>query len=87
MTTITSYDMFEEFFDFIKLPTTDKKATIKEFGGSNFYIPSYKTTMRNDEIIQKYKNKTSVKILAREYDLTERQIYDITKEIRNPGLF
>lgn len=87
MTTVTSYDMFEEFFDFIKLPTTDKEATIKEFGGSNFYIPSYKTTMRNEKIIEKYKSGTSVKILSREYDLTERQIYDITKELRTPSLF
>ena len=90
-TTITNFDLFKEFFDFVRNPDNDINATIKEYGGSSFYIPSHKTTFRNNEIIEKYKQDAGkvglVKELAREYDLTERQIYDITKECRTPSLF
>lgn len=89
--TVTNLDLFREFFEFVRNPHNDLNATIKEFGGSSFYIPSHKTTFRNDEIIEKYKAQAGkvgfVKELAREYDLTERQIYDITKECRTPSLF
>lgn len=82
--TLTNLDLFEELFSFIK--QNDLNATIKEYGGSNFYIPSYKTTLRNDEIIKYYRANYGqiglVKRLAKQYDLTERQIYDITREVR-----
>lgn len=89
---ITNLDLFEEMFLFIKNPENDLHATIKEYGGSNFYIPSYKTTLRNDEIIKYYRENYGkvgvIKYLAKTYDLTERQIYDITKECREaPSLF
>jgi Mor family transcriptional regulator len=81
---ITNLDLFEELFLFIK--ENDLNATIKEYGGSNFYIPSYKTTLRNDEIIKYYRANYGqiglVKRLAKQYNLTERQIYDITREVR-----
>ncbi|MDY0320406.1 MAG: Mor transcription activator family protein [Arcobacteraceae bacterium] len=81
---LTNLDLFEELFSFIK--QNDLNATIKEYGGSNFYIPSYKTTLRNDEIIRYYRANYGqiglVKRLAKQYDLTERQIYDITREVR-----
>lgn len=89
---ITNFDLFQELFNMIKKPDTDINAIIKEFGGSTYYIPSYKTTLRNDEIIKEYKESYGqvglVKRLARAHDLTERQIYDITKEVREtPRLF
>ncbi|WP_455756491.1 Mor transcription activator family protein [Sulfurimonas sp.] len=91
MSAITNYDLFEELYAFIENPNNDINATIKEFGGSSFYIPSYKTTIRNDEIIEKYKQNLGqtgyVKKLAREYDLSEAQVYAITKDVREPGLF
>ncbi len=81
---LSNLDLFEELFSFIK--QNDLNATIKEYGGSNFYIPSYKTTLRNDEIIKYYRANYGqiglVKRLAKQYDLTERQIYDITREVR-----
>jgi len=78
--------------EFIKIPENDMEAFIKEYGGSNIYIPSYKTTLRNENIITEYKKRLGefrlVQKLAKTYDLTERQIYDITKEVREaPSLF
>lgn len=87
MATVTHLDLFKELFEFIANPENDLQATIKEFGGSSYYIPSHKTTFRNNEIIEKYIQKTSVKTLAREYDLSEAQVYAITKEVREPSLF
>lgn len=84
--TITNFDLFEEFFEYIKRPDISINDAIKEYGGSSFYIPSYKTTLRNNDIIKYYQEHYGevgvVKYLAKEYDLTERQIYDITKEVR-----
>ena len=88
---ITNYDLFEQLYNFINNPDNDIKATIKEYGGASFYIPSHKTTIRNDEIIEQYKQGLGetglVKKLAREHDLSEAQIYAITKETREPSLF
>jgi hypothetical protein len=53
---LTNYDLFEDLFNFIKNPDTTINEAIKEYGGTNYYIPSYKTTCRNDEIVQYYKD-------------------------------
>ncbi len=88
---LTNLDLFEDLFDFIKQKDIKLDDVIKEFGGSTYYIPSYKTTLRNDEIIKEYRKHLGetglVKRLARDHNLTERQIYDITKGVRNPTLF
>jgi len=54
----------------------------RNFGGTNLYIPSWKTTCRN-EIIQK-ENSTGVSTrkLAIKYSLTEKRVYDIIKQGR-----
>ena len=92
MEAITNLDLFEELFNFIKKPEVTLNDAIKEHGGVTYYIPSYKTTCRNDDIIKEYRKyygETGLaKKLAKKYDLTERQIYDITKEVREtPSLF
>ncbi len=88
---LTNLDFFQELFDFIKQEDATLNQTLKEFGGSNYYIPSYKTVARNDEIIAEYTEKRGqtnlAKTLARKYDLSEPQIYLITKEVREPTLF
>lgn len=88
---LTNFDLFKEFYNFVTNPQNDINATIKEFGGSSFYIPSHKTTIRNDEIIKHYKQNLGqtgiIKKLAREHDLSEAQVYAITKEVREPSLF
>lgn len=86
MSAITNLDLFEDLFNYIKQNDVDLTAVIKEYGGTSYYIPSYKTTLRNKEIIKEYKEKLGevglVKRLAKENHLTERQIYDITRSVR-----
>ncbi len=88
---LTNLDFFQELFDFIKQDGITVNETLKEFGGSNYYLPSYKTVARNDEILDDYKEnfgqKNLAKTLGRKYDLSEAQIYAITKEVREPTLF
>ncbi len=92
MSVLNNLDLFEELYNFIKNPDIDLTDVIKEFGGTTYYIPSYKTTLRNDEIIKEYKENLGevglVKKLSKKYHLTERQIYDITRGVREtPSLF
>ena len=83
--TITNLDLFEEFFSFIQSGNS-LEDTLKEYGGTTYYIPSHKTTCRNKDIIKEYKEHYGevglAKRLAKLHDLSERQILEITKEVR-----
>lgn len=91
MSAISNYDVFENFFNYIKNPDVTIEDAVKEFGGSDLYIPSYKTTFRNQQICCSYKErlgeKNLIHTLAKEHDLTKSQIYEITKHLREPSLF
>jgi Mor family transcriptional regulator len=84
---ITNLDLVKEFVKFIK-SAASLDEVIKEYGGCSIYIPSYKTVYRNDEIRVKYlemreSKATNIALhLAREYDVTTRQIYTITQDLR-----
>lgn len=84
---VDNLDMLEDLINYIKNPDVDLTAVVKEYSSMVFYIPSYKTTFRNDDIIKEYQeninNPNIVKKLAKDYNITVRQIYDITKEVRN----
>ena len=86
MEMINNFDLFEDLFNFIKDPDNDINKVIKDYGGSTFYIPSYKTTFRNEDLLREYKEKQQekgiVKSLSRKYGITERQIYSLTKDLR-----
>ncbi len=90
MCMLSNYDLFEEFFKFVKGDVAINDV-LKEYGGSNMYIPSNKTHGRNEEIILEYMQmqnkgqKLISKILGRKYELSEAQIYAITKESRLGG--
>lgn len=83
---IDNLDMLEELFNYIKDPEVDFPSVIKEYGGLTYYIPSYKTTFRNDDVIKEYKANYGksgiIKKLARDYDLSVQQVFKITKEVR-----
>ena len=87
---VDNLELFEELFEYIKKDGVTLSDAVREHGGTTYYIPSYKTTFRNQDIIDLYKENLGkigvVKALAKKYDLTERQIYDITKEVREPSL-
>ena len=89
---LDNLDYIEDLFNFIKKEDTTLDDVLKKCGGINYYIPSYKTTIRNDKIIAEYRKRYGemklAKKLARKYELSEQQIFAITKEVReSPSLF
>lgn len=84
---VSNYDLFEDFYNFVADGASIKEA-VKEYGGSSMYIPSFKTAFRDDEIRDKYTELQEqgatriVRTLSREYELSEVQIYAITKDLR-----
>ncbi|WP_162165803.1 Mor transcription activator family protein [Campylobacter fetus] len=50
---LSNNDIFDEFFERVKSNT--KEEILREYGGSAIYIPSYKTTYRNDDIKREFK--------------------------------
>ncbi|HJF83057.1 Mor transcription activator family protein [Helicobacter pullorum] len=96
LNTYEYFEYFEYFLEFVK--NNDKREILKEFGGANIYIPSYKTLLRDEELKQDFKSliiqglttkKASLEC-ARKYDLSLNAVYMITKSIRvanQPSLF
>jgi len=90
MCILSNFDFFEDLFNAIK-ESDSINDVIKEYGGSSIYIPSYKSIYLHDDIRKKYleykENNTqgAVKKLSREFGISERQIYSITKELREGG--
>ncbi|WP_257398784.1 Mor transcription activator family protein [Campylobacter lari] len=93
---LSNSEYFDYFIDFVK--NNDKREILKEFGGGNIYIPSYKTLMRDEELKQDFKilikqgltTKNASVECAKKYDLSLNAVYLITKELREnlePSLF
>lgn len=93
---LSNNEYFDYFIDFVK--NNDKREILKEFGGGNIYIPSYKTLMRDEELKKDFKtlikqgltNKNASMQCAKKYDLSLNAVYLITKELREnlePSLF
>lgn len=57
---LSNNEIFDEFFEQVKSRT--KEDILREYGGSAIYIPSYKTTARNDEIVREFKYLSSIEI-------------------------
>ena len=93
---LSNLEYFEYFLDFVK--KNEKKQILKEFGGANIYIPSYKSILRDEELKNTFtelvkkglSSKEAVLRCAKEYGLSVNACYLITKEIRaklEPSLF
>lgn len=93
---LTNNEYFDYFIDFVK--NNEKREILKEFGGANIYIPSYKTLMRDEELKEDFKTlikqglttKAASNKCAKKYDLSLNAVYLITKELREnlePSLF
>jgi Mor family transcriptional regulator len=77
---INNYDIFKEFYN-----TCRKKSfteVLKEYGGSEIYIPSYKNTHRNRDIYKRYKEGESIRDIAREFDLSIARVRAIIRGFR-----
>lgn len=91
---ISNYELFLEFYQKAK-NSQNVDELIKEFGGGSIYVPSYKTTFRNQDILRQYgegiragKNSSVViRELAQAHNLSYNTINSITKELREPSLF
>ena len=78
---ITNLDIFEEFFKTIQEGASLTKV-LQEYGGSSIYIPSFKSTFRNELIVKDYQIGLTPRELAKKYSLSIAQIYQITKKER-----
>lgn len=91
---INNFDLFVEFCNKVK-ESSDISEIIKEYGGASIYVPSYKATFRNQDILRQYdegiragKNSSVViRELAQVHNLSYNTISSITKEVREPSLF
>ena len=87
MAEVTSKDIFEEFTRRIREDGASDDELMEEYGGMPIYVPSWKLNGRNNKIIEDYNSGLSPKQLKRKYDLSQSQIYEIIKDVREPSLF
>ena len=86
---INSFDIFAEFYNRVK-ESEGMADIIKEYGGANIYVPSYKGTFRNYDILKEYEEgiklgKSSpvvIREIATKHSLSYNSVCAIIKEIR-----
>lgn len=86
---INSFDIFAEFYNRVK-ESESMADIIKEYGGANIYVPSYKGTFRNYDILKEYEEgiklgKSSpvvIREIAAKHSLSYNSVCAIIKEIR-----
>ena len=91
---INNFDIFAEFYNRVK-ESESMADIIKEYGGANIYVPSYKGTFRNYDILKEYEEgiklgKSSpvvIREIATKHNLSYNSVCAITKELREPSLF
>ena len=75
----TNYELFEAFYEEVK-NSESIVDVIKSYGGGTIYVPSFKTTHRNEEIRRRYEEGVDLPTLQRDYGLSRNQIYTILKK-------
>ncbi len=94
MESLSNSDIFFHLYERIKGGATQKEI-LKDFGGANLYIPSYKSVQRDADIWEDYQELTKRELpkkqimlsLQQKYDLSEQHLYKILKNKREPRLF
>ncbi len=74
---INSYELFEEFYRFCKEHSIER--VVKEYGGGNIYIPSFKRMGRDKEILKRYQSGINLRDIAKEFELSITRVRDIIK--------
>jgi len=82
MGVVTNLELFEELYKMIQSGATITEV-LEEWGGSSIYIPSMKSTFRNELILRDYKGGMQLRELAKKYSLSLSQIYHLTKDERD----
>ena len=77
---VNNKEIFEEFYRFCKEHSIEE--VIKEYGGGEIYVPSYKSTHRDEEIYKRYKSGESLRVLAREYNLSISRVRAIIRRYK-----
>lgn len=75
---MNTLDMFEYFVEYVKSNTLEN--IIKEWGGGNIYIPSFKSTYRDKHILNLYKQGTHIEDIAKEFNLSISRVRGIIKK-------
>ncbi|MDR1007633.1 MAG: hypothetical protein LBL65_03610 [Campylobacteraceae bacterium] len=86
---ISNSDLFFQFYNDIKNGATIAKIC-KICGGGNMYIPSYKHTFRNDDMVKNYKNKLqnsktnteAIREISQEYNLAYSRVCNIISMLK-----
>ena len=80
---ISNLDIFMQLYDLIK-QSKSPSDVVKEFGGSNVYVPSYKSTYRNEDILKEDREAIdagkTIRKLATKHNLSYNSICNIIKE-------
>jgi len=74
---VSNREIFEEFYRFCKEHSLED--VIKEYGGGEIYVPSYKNTHRDRDIYNLYKEGKRVRDIAREYSLSISRVRSIIR--------
>ena len=74
---VDNKDIFLHFIDFCKNHSIEE--VIEEFGGGHIYIPSYKTTYRDQQIYDLYKEGKSIRELKKQFSLSYSRIRSIIR--------
>ncbi|MDR1975576.1 MAG: hypothetical protein LBQ18_01140 [Campylobacteraceae bacterium] len=88
---IANEEIFLQMFNDIRSGMSIE-GVCKNYGGSNIYIPSFKTMGRNEEIRTEYKKRLSegadtvrtIRLLTREYNLSYAHIFKIVNTPKTP---
>lgn len=75
---ITTLEQFKELLQFAE--GKDIKEVLKEWGGSSLYIPSYKSTFRDDDIREEFKSGTNIGEICRKYSVSRKQLDRIVNQ-------
>lgn len=77
---ITPREIFEAFYrDCRELGIEE---VIKRYGGGYIYVPSYKSTHRDEDLWRRHQEGADVRQLQREFGISESQVRRILRKMR-----
>ncbi|MBE2986636.1 DNA-binding protein [Campylobacter sp. RM12920] len=91
---LSNFDLFVEFYQKVK-DSEDIAEVLKEYGGSSIYVPSYKSTYRNADILDEYEQSikdgksstAAIREIAAKHNLSYNSVSAIIRELKEPALF
>ena len=78
---ISSLELFEELYRDCRELSIEE--VIKKHGGGTVYIPSYKSTHRDEDLWRRYQEGASIAELKREFGLSESTVREIIRKMKS----